>query len=86
MKEKNLKRATQICSVLETYRKTIDKIDNVSSIETEHVEIQVKLKEKHSTYTITFSLGDEYIKWSLNREKMRLISRILELEAELRKL
>jgi hypothetical protein len=86
MKEKNLKRATQICSVLETYRKTIDKIDNVSSIETQHVEIQVKLNGKQSTYTITFSLGDDYIKWSLNREKMRLISRILELEAELRKL
>jgi ACT domain-containing protein len=86
MKEKNLKRATQICSVLETYRKTIDKIDNVSSIETEHVEIQVRLKEKQNTYMITFSLGDEYLRWSLNREKMRIKGRILELEAELSKL
>lgn len=86
MLEKNLKRATQICSVLETYRKTIDKIDDVSSIETQHVEIQVKLKGRHDRYGITFSLGDEYIKWSLNREKMRLQSRILELEAELKKL
>jgi hypothetical protein len=86
MKEKNLKRATQICSVLKTYRETIDKIDNVSSIETQHVEILVKLKGKHDRYGITFSLGDEYIKWSLSREKMRLHSRILELEAELRKL
>jgi hypothetical protein len=46
----------------------------------------VKLKGKADRYGITFSLGDEYIKWSLNREKMRLHSRILELEAELKKL
>ena len=86
MKEKNLKRATQICSALQTYRETITKIDDVSSIETQHVEIQVKLKSRHDRYTITFSLGDEYLRWSLNREKMRIKGRILELEAELSKL
>jgi hypothetical protein len=86
MLEKNLKRATEICTILEKYRETIDKIDNVSSIETQHVDIVVKLKGKADRYGITFSLGDEYIKWSLSREKMRLHSRILELEAELKKL
>jgi hypothetical protein len=86
MLEKNLKRATEICTILEKYRETIDEIDNVSSIDTKAIDINVRLKNRNDKYNIKIELGDEYIKWSLSREKMRIQSRILELEAELKKL
>ncbi|MFY8161974.1 MAG: hypothetical protein ACOVNU_11640 [Candidatus Kapaibacteriota bacterium] len=86
MNEKNLKRATEICSILEKYRYDINKIDNVSKIETKRIDISVRLKNKIESYNVSLELGDDYIKWSLSREKLRLKSRILELEAELKKL
>jgi hypothetical protein len=86
MLEKNLKRATEICTILEKYRETIDEIDNVSSIDTKAIDINVRLKNRNDKYNIKIELGDEYLIWSMNREKMRIQSRILELEAELKKL
>jgi hypothetical protein len=86
MNENNLKRATEICAILEKYRYTINKIDNVSKIETKRVDISVRLKNKTESYNVSLELGDEYIKWSFSREKLRLKSLILELEAELKKL
>jgi len=86
MNEKNLSRANAICDNLERYRKTIQKIDDVTLIETKYIEISVKLRNQNGYHNIKINLGDDYIKWSFSREKLRLKSLILELEAELKKL
>lgn len=86
MKEKNIERANAVCELLERYRERIRVIYNVVSIETKQIQVDVRVNSVSSRKNVIIELGDEYIKWSLNREKMRLQGRILELEAELSKL
>lgn len=87
MKEENLKRATQICDLLEAYRLEIKRIKNMRKIRYARMSIYVLENGRDIDREINLELlGEDILKFILNQKRLHLQSRITELEAELRNL
>lgn len=87
MKEKNLKRATQICDLLEAYRIEIKRIKNMRKVRYARINIYVLENAREIDKEINLEpLGEDILKFILNQKCLYIQSRITELEAELRNL
>lgn len=83
MKEKNLEKAKNICQRLESYRNKISQIDRCKEVED---KFEMRIRTDKGWTTVYIQIGDDINKFILQQEKKVLLSRILELEAELEKL
>jgi len=92
MQEKNLKRAEEVCNLLESYRIEIRNIKNLIKIGSASIEITTTIVSNDGNARVAnrdislMALGKDILKFILHQKRLYLQSRILELESELRTL